>query len=66
MEHHLDVRVDQNGDGSTDQQTTLTDNASTAVTDSITSDVLPADQSGFNKSIRSCVIIDCGIVYGRL
>ena len=44
----LAVNVDKNGDGSTDQQVTLTDSASTAATDSITSDVLPADQVDAN------------------
>ena len=44
----LNVSVDKNGDGSTDQQTTLTDNIDTKVTDSLTSDEGSADQGHTN------------------
>ena len=44
----LTVHVNKNGSGSTDQKITLTDSASTAAIDSITSDVLPADQTDAN------------------
>ena len=44
----LNVSVDKNGDGSTDQQTTLTDNIDTKLTDSLTSDEGSADQGNTN------------------
>jgi hypothetical protein len=44
----LDVNVDQNGDGSMDQHTTLAHNSDTAAINSLTSDEGSADQGNTN------------------